>query len=258
MAKFMFRLERMHVDIQRGKQPDVYVSTFGIEVGNRNIGPIGRFLDRKGPQQGTPGIQSGDEIELSNFPPDNPPSKWGTWDIGPVEVGPDDIVAVDYAFVNTSDNGPSISRGDQTKIAITTYTAVVSVGLAATGVGAVAAAVVAGVGAVLGEIFGGLLGSDPKCNGLAFADKVVLTSGEIAQGTSNSTGQMTITRNAGNPDIPKDCGRPSSADITFSVTAIPVESVRRFLGSKGNLKQGLKEGLNLTKLPVSIRSLIDV
>jgi hypothetical protein len=119
MAKFMFRLQSLHVDFQRGKRPDVYVSTFGIEVGNRSIGPIGRFLDRANPQGVPgPGISSGDNIDLSLFPPDNPPGKWGTWEIGPVEIGADDIVAVDYAFTNTSDNGPSISPGDQTKVAI--------------------------------------------------------------------------------------------------------------------------------------------
>lgn len=246
------------MDFQRGKRPDVYASTFGIEVGSRTIGPIGRFLDRATPQGVPgPGISSGDNIDLSLFPPNNPPGKWGTWDIGPVEIGGDDIVAVDYAFANTSDNGPSISPGDQTKVAITSFTAIVGVGLAATGVGAVLGAVVAGVGAILGELIGGLIPGIPKCNGVAFADKILLTSGELATGTSNSSGILSITRTSGNPNIPSECGHASSAEITFSVTTVPFESVKKFLGSKGDLSQGIKKALNLTQLPISVRSLIE-
>jgi hypothetical protein len=257
MAKYMFRLEHMHVAFQRGKRPDVYVSTFGIEVGSRAIGPIGRFLDKASPAQLDHGISSGANINFSDFPPDNPASRWGTWDIGPTEIGTGDIAAIDYAFVDTSDNGPSLSRGDQFKIGVTSYTAIVGVGLAASGVGAVVGAIVAGVGAVIGELVGDLIGSDPKCNGVAFADKIVLTGADIAAGTNNPNEQMTITRTSGNPDIPSECGHPSSGEITFSVTAVPVESVKRFLGSKGDLTQGIKKALNLTQLPISVRSLIE-
>ena len=92
MSKFMFRLEHLHVDFQRGKRPDVYASTFGIEVGSRAIGPIGRFLDKASPGA-RQGITSGADINFSDFPPDNPASRWGTWEIGPVEIGTGEIGA---------------------------------------------------------------------------------------------------------------------------------------------------------------------
>jgi len=262
MSKFMFRLEHLHVDFQRGKRPDVYASTFGIEVGSRAIGPIGRFLDKASPGA-RQGITSGADINFSDFPPDNPASRWGTWEIGPVEIGTGEIVAIDYAFIDTSDNGPTLSNGDQTKIGITSYTAIVGVGIAVAtagetaGVGAIVGAIVAGVGAVVAELVGDLIGSDPKCNGVAFADKIVLTGADIAAGTNNPTGQMTVTRTSGNPNIPSECGHPSSGEITFSVTTVPVESVKRFLGPKGNLSQGIKKALNLTQLPISVRALIE-
>jgi hypothetical protein len=140
---------------------------------------------------------------------------------------------------------------------VTSWSAIVGVTLAATGVGAVIGAVVAGVGAVVAEVIGDILDTNtPKCNGVAFADKVVLNGAEIAQGTNNPDNKMIITRNSTNPDIPSDCGHPSSGDITTSVTLILSESVRQFLGTKGDLAQGIKKALKL-RPPVGIRSLIE-
>jgi hypothetical protein len=257
MPKYLFRLERLHVDFQRGKVGDIYSSTFGIEIGARSIGPIGRIIGERALT-----IESGRDIDFSTLPPDNPASKSGTWDIGPIEVGPDDTVAIDYVFVNTSDN-QGLSKGDQTKIAFASWGAITGVGIAAAtgaetaGIGAVVGAVVAGVVAVLGEVVGDVLDANtPKCNGVAFTDKVVLNAAEIAQGTNNPDLKMIITRNSTNPDIPSDCGHPSSGDITTSVTLVLTESVRHFLGTKGDLAEGIKKSLKLTP-PVSIRSLIE-
>ena len=256
MAKYIFRLERMHVNFQRGKEPDVYSSTFGLEIGSRSFGPIGRFLNKKAPTQGNPGIQSGDNINFADFPPDNPVSKWGTWDIGPIEIGANDIVSVDYAFINTSDNGPSISQGDQTKIAFTTFTSIVGIGLATLkGIEGIAS-VTTGVGAVLAELVGDLIPGTPKCNGTAFADKVLLSGAQLAADTTNLSGRTMVTRTVGNPDTPSDCGHAPSADITFSVSALRFESIQRFLGSKGDLRQGIKKALHLTP-PIGLRSLIE-
>src|SRR5271167_128138 len=98
MPKYLFQLERMHVDFQREKVGDIYSSIFGIEVGPRSIGPIGQVIG-----QHARTVQSVDDIDFSQLPPDNPPGKSGTWEIGPVEVGSGDTVAIDYVFVNTSD-----------------------------------------------------------------------------------------------------------------------------------------------------------
>jgi hypothetical protein len=241
----------------KSKFGDAYSAIFGVEVGKLQLGPIGRFLNKKSPLQGIPTIQSGDDIDLSLFPPDNPAGKWGTWDVGPVEIAPQDIIAVNYAFINTSDNGPSLSSGDQTKIGVTTWSAIVSVGLAASGVGAVAAAIVAGVGAVLGEILGAIIKDIPKCNGTAFANKIIRTGSQLVAETNQLTQVEIITDHSGNPDIPTDCGTPSVGDVTISVTPVLTESVKGFLGRKGDLSQGIKKGLNLTQTPISIRSLIE-
>jgi hypothetical protein len=264
MPKYLFNLESMHVDFQRGKLEDVYSSTFGIEVGSRAIGPIGRVI---GSQHNR--IKSGDDIDFSQYLPDNPPSQSGTWAIGPVQVDSGEIVAIDYVFVNTSDSG-GLSQGDQTKIGFASWGAIVSVGFAVgvatgppgavvTAAAAVAVAVVAGLAAVLGEVFGDITDANtPKCNGVAFTDKIILTEEDLQNGTSNPNGRMIITRNSTNPDIPADCGHASSADITTSVTLVTAESVRRFLGNRGDLAQGIVKGL---KLPlgraISVRSLIE-
>jgi hypothetical protein len=128
-------------------------------------------------------------------------------------------------------------------------------------VASIVGAVVAGLAAVLGEVVGDVIDTfevSPKCNGVAFADKIVLTESDLRQGTNNPNGTMMITRNSTNPDIPSDCGHPSSADITTSVKLIATESVIRFLGKRGDLTQGIRNGLKLPRgEAISVRSLIE-
>ena len=266
MPTYLFRLQQAHVFFQRGKVGDVYSVVFGIEVGSRQVGPIGSVIGDSAHH-----VVSGANIVFRTLPPvppptpygaweigppDKPPSKWGTWDVGPVAIDDADTVAIDYAFVNTSDYR-GLSPGDQTKIGLTTWTSLVGVGLAATGVGALPGAIVAGVGAVLGELIGDLVDSNnPQCNGLAFADKIVLNGAYLRESTDNPDGQMIITRHATNPDIPSDCGHASEADITTAVILIQDESVGEFLGTKGDLSRGMKAALSLST-PVSVRSLIE-
>ncbi len=257
MAKYIFRLEGMHVDFQRGKEPDMDTVTFGILVGPQDRGHVGRYIDRR--------IQSGDTVLFSDFPPDKPPGKWGTWEIGPTEVGPNDIVQVACTAVNTSDNGPSLSPGDQVKIAIASWSAITGIAIAITtgaetaGIGAIAGAVVSGIGAVLGEIAGDLTPTPPKCNGLVFADIVSLTGTELADQTNNAAETFSVTSQplTDGQSHPDDCGHVAQTVVTFSVTSVPFESVRHFLGSKGDLSQGIKKALSLSDPVISVRSLIE-
>jgi hypothetical protein len=251
MPRFMFQLQTLNVHNQRGKTGDVYTSAFGVEVGARTIGPLGRQIGTDKAR-----ITSGMNIDLSQLPPDNPPGKWGLWAIGPVEVSPDDSVSIDYGFVNIADSS-GLSAGDQIKIETATLGAIVGVAGAATGIAAVPAAIIGGVVAVFGEIAGDLIGdSPPKCNGVAFANKITLTGKELADQVSAAGGTLISTHFSSNPDIPSACGHPSGADVTFAVVAVPSESVRFFLGRSLDLSLGIRKAMNLAA-PTSLRSLIE-
>jgi hypothetical protein len=254
MPKYIFQLETLDVHNQRGKKGDVYVASFGVEVGGRAFGPLGRQIGGLGHV-----ISSGDHVELGMFPPDNPPSKWGAWVVGPLEISAADIVSVDYTFVNTADYS-GLSNGDNLKIVSAAFGAAIGAGAAAapaTSGASVPLAIAAGVVAVLGEIAGDLLSdSPPKCNGVAFANKITFTGKELDDQVNAAGGTLVSTNFSTNPDIPKDCGHPSGADISFVVVSIPKESVKLFLGRNHDLSIGIKKSMDVVP-PVSLRSLIE-
>jgi hypothetical protein len=247
VTKYVFDLETMHVDVQRGKVPDKDVVTFGVQIGTEQFGPLTRYIDDSGH-----GIVTGETIHFSTLAPDNPRHRW---EIGPIEVSTDDIVNFIFAAVNTSDSAEILSRGDQTKTAMVTWTSLVAVGIAATGVGAIPAAIIAGVGAVLSEVIGDLVPDTPHCNGVVVAQKIPLTAGEIARGVADGLGTMRFTQHGENTDIPDACGHPSEADVTYSITAVPAESTESFLGPTGDLQKGIRR-LRADQTIISVRDLI--
>ena len=253
MAAYLFQLDHLHIDFMRGKDGDAYVVTFGIEVGSRAIGPLGAFATGPGRNW-----KSGDDVNLSQFPPTNPAGNTATWSVGPVQVAAGDIVNVEYAFVNGASSQSGLTQGDIIKINFAAWSTLIGVGVATVtgGVAAVVGAAVAGLGSLLGELLGDVFPGTPNCNGLAFADKYALSASELAGGTNNVDGQMIITRTSENPDIPSDCGHPSVGEITVSITAVPLESTRKFLGPRGDLSRGIKKALNLTET-TTLRHLIE-
>ena len=247
MTRYLFRLDTIHTQYQRGKNPDNDVLTFGVQVGTQSYGPVGKLLSHA--------CLSGSTLHLTDDPPD---TLRQAWEIGPLEVNPDDIVNVIYAAVNTSDYHPSLSRGDTWKITAAVWGAMIGVGAALGGIGAVAGAVIGGVIAVLGEIIGDITPDDPKCNGVVFADKYPLTGSNLAKATSNPQSAFSVTTHytdATSPH-PDDCGHLAETDVTFTVIAVPVESVTTFLGSRGDLRQGLRR-LQPGVPVISVRSLIE-
>src|SRR4051794_34515921 len=106
MPRYVFQLDRMHVNNQRGKRPDKDVVTFGVQVGADKYALV-RLIDRQFPDPpGDPfpgaaeGVSSGDTIEFGLAPPRNPRRRW---EIGPIDIANDDAVLASFTAVNTSD-----------------------------------------------------------------------------------------------------------------------------------------------------------
>ena len=238
MAKYLFRLESMHVTNQRGKVPDQDVVTFGLRIGGIDYGPLA-----PGASQIT--ASSGNTIQFTDHERRDARGFFGQWEVGPVAVGDDDVVEVMYSIVNVSSSDPGHPTPEEVeKLALATWAGLVGVGAAVGGaVGAVVGAVVgaiASIAAVLVDIFGR---GTPDCNGVVGGDKVWLTGAELSKRTAADPGTFTITSESGNPDIPSDCGAPSRVEVTLSVTRVSGYSLRQFLTDKLREPQGASGGL---------------
>jgi hypothetical protein len=240
---FMFRLEKMFVKFQRGKNPDVDLITFGVVSNGVEQGHVGSFTGL---------LHTGDTLVL-NFPPTAPPGKWGTWEVGPMRVAPDQIVSVKYAGVNTSDpTDQGLSAEDQAKIAGTVWTGLVGISFAAAGAPEVLTAIGAAFGAALTEIFGDLV-KQPRCNGGVFADSIDFSGADLARQTAAS-GSFSVTKSYTDADShPSDCGHIAETDVTFSIRTVQ-ESLRQLFGSRFDLTQGIRKLFPGTR---SVRSLIE-
>jgi hypothetical protein len=229
MAKYLFRLEKLHVNFQRDKSPngDWDVVTFGIEVGLNQFGPLRNY--------GSYTTYSGSDVDFTKSLRSNSKQvQQGRWEIGPIDVADNDVVTVDYAIVNAHHTlSNSTSPGTAIQISLGTWATLVAIGGVAGGAyGAVVAAIVAGIAAA-GLI---LLGGDrPNCDGVVGGNKRVFTGAELKQATNNPQQMFLVSDPSGNPDIPAACGHPSDIVTTFSVTFVPYESLKGFLISKFNL-----------------------
>jgi len=230
MPAFMFRLEKMFVQFQRGKNPDVDLITFGVVSNGAEQGHVGAFTGL---------LHTGDTLAFT-FPPTTPPGKWGTWEVGPMRVAPDQIVSVKYAGVNSSDpTDGGLSAEDQAKIAGTVWTGLVGISFVAAGAPEVLTAIGAAFGAALTEIFGDLV-SQPRCNGSVFADSIDFSGADLARQTAAS-GSFSVTKSyTDDGSHPSECGHIAQTDVTFSVRTVQ-ESLRQFFGSRFDLTQGLRK-----------------
>jgi hypothetical protein len=240
MAKYIFRLDRMKVYFQRGKKDDRDVVTFAIQIGERQYG-LTRVIDH---------IRSGLLVEFSNFPPVTLEGRSNeNWELGPIKVQSDDIVEIIYSGVNTSDSDALITDKEAVSITFAVLEAAAGDKLGP-------------FMNIAGEIVGALFPEKPKCNGVAFAERISFLDAKLSRETQTATGlrEFVVTRKSINPDLPEDCGHPPDTDVTFSVRLVPFESVREFLGSKGDLRLGINRigrMLQPTEPVISVRSLIE-
>src|SRR3989442_5764931 len=201
MPKYAFRLDRMHVKFQRSKKGDLDIVTFGVTVGNREIGPLTWLT----------GAGSGDTVQFSAHKPQPPlpgrreifyaPRKliYTRWGVGPIDISDDDIINVMYGIVNVSDSKEGRpNEKERLQIALATWGGLVGVAAAVSGgpVGAIVGAVIAGIAglaAVLIEIFD----NEENCNGVDGADKIPITRAQLRRGTNNPREMISSTSNSG-------------------------------------------------------------
>jgi hypothetical protein len=235
MAKYLFRLEKAHLNAQRNHLKenfrDIDVITFGIEVGARQYGPLKNYgLWQSG---------SGADLDFTNagLREDANGVARGRWEIGPIDVADGDLVSVGYAVVNAEEaiSRARSSHGDTSattsQISVAAWAGLLGVAGAATGgFAAVVLAIDAGLLAVAG-----LLIKDPlNCDGVVGANKRFFTEVELRQGTNNPQQTLLISDRSGTTDAPSGCGQ-SDIIMTLSVTFVPYYSMKAFLISKSAL-----------------------
>jgi hypothetical protein len=233
MAKYLFRLEKLHINAQRNNAddiPDFDVITFGIEVGARQYGPLknyGWWISKTGWDL---------DFTIIGLRHDAHDVARGTWEIGPIDVADDDVMNIDYAVVNAYD---AISRARSShgntsattsQVTVASFAALLGVaGAASTGFGAVILAVGAGLLAVVGLFIKG-----PRiCDGVVGANKKFFTGAELRRATNNPQQMFWVSETTGNPNA-GDCS-PSEIVMTYSVTLVPYYSMKAFCKSKSNL-----------------------
>jgi hypothetical protein len=234
MAKYLFQLETLlcvsHRRTLGDNSFDDDIITFGLEIGERQIGPLENF-----------GIWSvvkdGSSLDFRANPREDPShTPRGSWQIGPIDVADNDLVSVDYAVVNAGyalDNAGENKNSVLQQITGATWAGILAVGAAAVPEAAVALAI---MGAFL-AIAVLLSTAPPNCDGVVGANKRQFTGAELAQGTDNPTGSFLVSDTSGNVEAPDGCGQ-SSVVMTFSVTRITQYSLRQFLIEKSALTLG--------------------
>jgi hypothetical protein len=247
MAKYLFALEKLHINAARNNHPagDWDVITFGIEVGVRQYGPL--------PNYSAPPVNSGSDIDFTkSLRRDAQNIRTGRWEIGPIEVGDNDVASVNYSVVNAQE---ALSNSQDTTLAtnIALGVWVLLVGITAGAFGgppgqvvtALAAAIAGGAIAVFGGPF--------HCDGVVGGNKRVLTGAELRDATNNAERKFSISEQSGNPAAPDHCGQ-SDIVMTFSVTRLPYYSVKDFLlekfgGPRGPSPDPFKADTNYEGLP---------
>jgi hypothetical protein len=269
MAYFAIRLHEIHPQVTRsvrsdgGKGQDKDVVTFAVFVNQRERG--------RGASTFTP-VFSGGRLRAGIFPPRTGDGISRAWRIGPMDVGPGDVVTIVYTCTNISDEDIEIDAERQAEIEIKVLNTVVFAVLGAPALGVIGAAV-GGVLGAIGDPIGKLLGfsTTPKCNGLVFSDVVTFTGSGLASLPFAAPGLASIRlpRGATEAFVAKSytdvathdtgkCGPVAETDVTFSVAQLPSIDVRFWLNERypgKNLRNGIRQ-LGPAGAPIGVRSLL--
>ncbi len=232
--KYTFRLEKCRVNAQRGTGNnirDADVLTFGVIVGARQYGPL-KTYNLLGPDPGS-------ELDLTTYPglrssADGAQHTGAFWEIGPIEVADGEVASVNYAIVNVYHTLQDGSPQTATEVATISWATLVGITAGVFGgpPGAVVAVLAGGLAAA-----GGLFLQDvPNCDGVVGGNKRSFTSAELREATSNDQRTTMVADQSVNADAPDHCSR-SDVVLTFSITAVPLESMKEFLISKFDLNR---------------------
>jgi hypothetical protein len=239
MPIYAFAPVRLHCDNQRGKLPDDDLITFSVFVNQvaRSTG-AGMF----------PAITTGTDLPVIAGPPQtrNLLSSW--WVAGPLDIDPNDSIAMVYSCYNTSDS--QLTDIDAQQLQIKLLDAITAGVAGAVTAGVLASAISAVLGA-LGDPIGKFLGWSPQgpCNGLIFEDTVQFTGanlGALAFGPRQSDGsqddmhlfnsyggvkEFQITRPYSDEATHNSdtCGEVAHYHLTVSVFQVPAVSVKSLL-----------------------------
>jgi len=266
MAKFLFQLVSLQEIVSRDSSEggDQNVVTFGVMIGDRQIGPV---LGGGGAPSGQTFTWSdprylGNPPWFRSYAPTGYMNCYGRMEVGPLDVQPGDVVNIAYGLVNTA--GGYSPNSDPQKIGFATWGALVGIAGAATGgVAAIISAVFAAIGALLSFLPG--WGGSPNCNGVVGADKIAMSGSELLTQTSNPNNSFSYPDSSGNADTPDGCNQ-SKIVMTISVTRMDSYSLRWFVANGFRWLRGNTNFRNITKaaLPhfysgptTSVRNLIE-
>jgi hypothetical protein len=265
MSFYTFTLDSITVKHQRGNIPDDDVVTFSVRVNQLDRGHgTAVFPDMASTGTNTPAVA---------VPPDNRFNTDNSWNVGPFEILPGDLIDVIYTATNISDEQlTTLTTEDQDKIEIKILNAVTAAGLGLVGGLGEAAAAVAGALGEIGDPVTKILGfkAQGPCNGPVFSDAVPFTGSGLDSTVmtplqtptavlSTISFTKTYTDEAThNTDI---CGRTAETDVTFSVFRHPFISVRELLEERfpstfpGQFGPGIRQHAQ-SGTSVSLKSLL--
>ncbi|HEX7555169.1 MAG TPA: hypothetical protein VF338_00990, partial [Leptolinea sp.] len=210
--QYSFRLDKLHVTALREyERPDKDYLVFAVKINDQTFiapasqAPTTGFLWE---------LSAGRDVAL--FDTGNPMLPDRTWEIGPFEVGDQDVVTWTFVILN-SWNG---TEADTSKILGAVAGALLATGsiLIEGGIGVALGL----IGAVLGGI-SALLPSKPDCDGPVAADLQALTGSDLKGldyqfGDSERSYSQTVTYS--DQKSPSGCGSPK-VDITHTI-ATPI------------------------------------
>jgi hypothetical protein len=228
MSFYVFRLDEINFNSQRGSVPDNDVVTFGVFVNQVDRGSgAGLFTD----------LVSGAKVPSRAVGPDIRRGMSATWTVGPLEINSADGVIIAYTGMNVSDSPEINNANQQGAIELKILDSAVSAAIGAAGLGLIGSAITGALGLV-GAPLEKLLGfsSQGPCNGLVFSDGVIFTGGGLEElpaaprfeflnatqsgaFTRSYTDQATHDSNNCNKNI-------AETDVEFSVFRLPFVSIK--------------------------------
>lgn len=165
-------------------------------------------------------------------PPNNRFNINKSWEVGPLELQPGDVVNVVYTGTNIADSQSiTLQTADQDKIELKILDAIVS-GAVGT-IGGPVGSIVGGILGLIGDPVGTIIGFEPTgpCNGPVFSDSRTFTGAGLdgmamapLAGQGNRLGTsftFSYTDEASHPA--EHCGAVANTSITFDIFRIPQE-----------------------------------